>query len=112
MSSHSDLLIKLKVYKVKDKDGQWASKGMSFTTKGKVWNGKGPLKLAFNTVLNRFKYIQPAFYSPRGNEPAIIRRKEEMLELFFNHAEENGWHVYEMTDSGARWLTVREFYSE
>ena len=109
MTSHSDLLIKLKVYKVKDKDGLWASKGMSFTTNGKVWNGKGPLKCAFNTVLNRYRNIDPT----TGNYvPGLRRPKEEMLESFFNHAEENGWHIYEMTDAGARWLTVREFYNE
>ena len=85
------------VYRVKRADGKWARRGFLWGKQGKCWAGKRHLSCALTN------YVQSL-----GIDRTMKREKADNILLRI--ANDEGWLICELSESGVRWLTLQEYF--
>lgn len=113
----------MRAFRIRNRDGQWAGAGIKWRSKGKVWLGTGPLKLALRNAFEhqamaangyaRFNYNREQYIDgPKWSHETKERRAEVVRDYVCALAEREGWEVH-MAEFGVGTIsviTMKEFY--
>lgn len=109
----------MRVFRVRNRAGQWAGAGMRWRTKGKAWLGTGPLRLALRNAFedqaraaNGYAHYLNAQQGRRWASETSEKQKQVVRDYVIAHGYREGWEVH-MADFGSGTITVltmKEFY--